>query len=55
MPHRLIGTVRFFDRAEIKDILSYVRMVSNHRDTVSFERVINVPKVASLFSLLSLS
>ena len=47
LPHRLIGTVRFFDRAEIKDILSYVRMVYNPLDTVSFERVINVPKVAA--------
>jgi superfamily I DNA/RNA helicase len=41
----MIGTVRFFDRVEIRDVLSYVRLVFNPNDTVSFERAINTPKV----------
>ena len=45
IPHRLIGAVRFFERAEIKDLMAYLRLVFNTNDTVSFERVINVPKV----------
>jgi DNA helicase-2/ATP-dependent DNA helicase PcrA len=43
VPYRLVGTLRFNARREIKDILSYLRLVLNPYDEVSLERVINVP------------
>jgi len=42
--YRVVGNVRFYDRKEIKDILSYLNFLVNHDDAVSFERVLNVPK-----------
>jgi DNA helicase-2/ATP-dependent DNA helicase PcrA len=42
-PYKVIGGVRFYDRKEIKDILSYVRLAYQLDDTASFERVVNVP------------
>lgn len=43
MPYRVYGGLRFFDRAEIKDIVAYLRLLSNCNDDTAFERVINVP------------
>jgi DNA helicase-2/ATP-dependent DNA helicase PcrA len=43
VPYRIIGGVRFYERKEIKDIMSYVRLVHNPYDSVSLRRVINVP------------
>ena len=42
--HKLIGSVRFYDRKEIKDIVSYLKFVINDSDLVSFERIVNVPR-----------
>lgn len=42
--YKLIGAVRFYERAEIKDILSYFRLVINPHDDFSFLRIINRPK-----------
>ena len=42
--HKLIGSVRFYDRKEIKDIISYLKFLVNENDVVSFERIVNVPK-----------
>ncbi len=42
-PYRVYGGLRFFDRAEIKNALAYLRLMSNHDDDASFERVINTP------------
>lgn len=39
IPYRLVGGVRFYDRAEIKDLLSGARLVSNSKDIVSWERI----------------
>ena len=44
IPYRVIGGFRFYERKEIKDILSYLRLVYNPRDKVSLTRVINLPK-----------
>jgi DNA helicase-2/ATP-dependent DNA helicase PcrA len=44
LPFKLLGGMRFYDRAEIKDIISYFRLFSNPNDDFSFERVINKPK-----------
>ncbi len=41
---KLIGGMRFYDRAEIKDIISYFRVISNTNDDFSLERIINKPK-----------
>jgi len=41
--YRVYGGLRYFERAEIKDTLAYMRLVSHHLDDVSFERVINQP------------
>ena len=43
VPYRVYGGLRFFERAEIKDVLSYLRLVSNRRDDAAFERVVNTP------------
>lgn len=43
IPYRVYGGLRFFERAEIKDALSYLRLVNNRNDDPSFERVVNRP------------
>jgi DNA helicase-2/ATP-dependent DNA helicase PcrA len=43
IPYRVYGGLRFFERAEIKDALAYLRLVSNRADDPSFERVVNLP------------
>ncbi|MCX7095033.1 MAG: DNA helicase II [Methylobacter sp.] len=42
-PYRVYGGLRFFERAEIKNALAYLRLMSNRNDDASFERVINTP------------
>ena len=44
--HRIIGGHRFFDRKEIKDIISYFAIINNPADNVRLQRIINVPKRA---------
>ncbi|ROR34302.1 DNA helicase II [Inmirania thermothiophila] len=43
IPYRVYGGLRFFERAEIKDALAYLRLVANRDDDASFERVVNLP------------
>jgi DNA helicase II / ATP-dependent DNA helicase PcrA len=43
LPYRLIGGTRFYERREIKDLLAYLRLIVNPFDSVSLERVLNVP------------
>jgi DNA helicase II / ATP-dependent DNA helicase PcrA len=43
VPYRVYGGLRFFERAEIKDALAYLRLIANRRDDGSFERVVNLP------------
>jgi DNA helicase-2/ATP-dependent DNA helicase PcrA len=43
VPYRVYGGLRFFERAEIKDALAYLRLIANRDDDPSFERVVNVP------------
>ena len=43
IPYKVYGGLRFFERAEIKDALAYLRLISNRRDDASFERVVNLP------------
>jgi DNA helicase-2/ATP-dependent DNA helicase PcrA len=44
MPYMVIGTLRFYDRAEIKDIMAYLKLIHNTNDNVSLKRIINVPR-----------
>ena len=44
VPYRLIGGLRFYERREVKDVMAYLRLVANAQDTLSFSRVINVPR-----------
>ena len=44
IPYRMIGGLRFYDRREIKDILSYMAVIVNPSDIIRFRRVINLPK-----------
>lgn len=44
MPYKIIGGHKFYDRKEIKDVLGYLRLIANHDDSMSFQRVINSPK-----------
>jgi DNA helicase-2/ATP-dependent DNA helicase PcrA len=43
IPYRIYGGLRFFERAEIKDALGYLRLLANPQDDTSFERVVNTP------------
>lgn len=44
IPYQIVGGIKFYDRREIKDLLAYLRLLSNPDDDVSLTRVINVPK-----------
>lgn len=44
IPYAMVGAVRFYDRREIRDIIAYLRVIYNPRDTLSLLRIINVPK-----------
>ena len=43
IPYRIYGGLKFFERAEIKDALAYLRLIANRNDDMAFERVVNVP------------
>ena len=43
IPYRVHGGLRFFERAEVKDALGYLRLINNPHDDASFERIINTP------------
>ena len=59
IPYKVIGALRFYDREEIKDALAFLYLLMNHRDTVSFRRIINKPSrgmgEAKIQKILSLS
>jgi DNA helicase-2/ATP-dependent DNA helicase PcrA len=42
-PYKVIGSVKFYDRREIKDLLAYLKLIQNPKDVVSLERIINIP------------
>jgi DNA helicase II / ATP-dependent DNA helicase PcrA len=44
IPYTVVGGLKFYDRKEIKDVLSYLRLIANPADTVSLQRVINTPR-----------
>jgi len=44
IPYRIVGTVKFYERAEIKDILAYLKLIYNPLDNLSFKRIINRPR-----------
>ncbi|MBI3911581.1 MAG: UvrD-helicase domain-containing protein [Armatimonadetes bacterium] len=43
IPHRVVGSLRFYDRKEIKDLIAYLRLLVNPADSLSLKRVINAP------------
>jgi DNA helicase-2/ATP-dependent DNA helicase PcrA len=44
IPYKMVGGHKFYDRKEIRDILAYLNVISNEMDSLSFERIVNVPK-----------
>ena len=44
MPYRLVGTVRFYDRREVRDLMSYLKLTANPADDEAFRRAVSVPK-----------
>ncbi|MEE9133724.1 MAG: UvrD-helicase domain-containing protein [Gemmatimonadota bacterium] len=44
LPYRIIGGVRFYERREIKDVIAYLKLVSNPREVSSFLRIVNYPR-----------
>lgn len=44
IPYKLVGALRFYDREEVKDALALLYILMNHRDSISFKRIINKPK-----------
>ena len=43
MPYVIVGGVRFYERKEVKDILAYLKLIVNPRDSIGFRRIVNVP------------
>ncbi len=43
LPYQIVGGQRFYDRKEIKDIVAYLRLIFQPEDSISFERIINIP------------
>ena len=43
IPYNIVGSIRFYDRKEVKDVLAYLRLVINLRDTISLRRIVNFP------------
>jgi ATP-dependent DNA helicase UvrD/PcrA len=44
MPYQIVGSTHFYDRREVRDVMAYLKLVSNPADSVAIQRVINVPK-----------
>jgi DNA helicase-2/ATP-dependent DNA helicase PcrA len=44
LPYKVVGGTRFYERREVKDVLAYLRVISNPADTVNLRRIVNVPK-----------
>src|SRR5699024_8383358 len=44
IPYKVVGGTRFYERAEIRDIVAYLRVLENPDDTVSLRRIINTPR-----------
>ena len=44
LPYEIIGGPRFFERKEVKDVLSYLKLANSIEDDLAFERIINLPK-----------
>ena len=44
MPYRILGGIKFYERAEIKDCVAYLRLVYQEKDDLAFERIVNNPK-----------
>ncbi|HEV2865052.1 MAG TPA: UvrD-helicase domain-containing protein [Allosphingosinicella sp.] len=44
LPYRIVGGFRFYERAEIRDALAYLRLIQQPADDLAFERIVNVPK-----------
>jgi DNA helicase-2/ATP-dependent DNA helicase PcrA len=44
LPYRVIGGFRFYERAEIRDALAYLRVIAQPADDLAFERIVNTPK-----------
>jgi DNA helicase-2/ATP-dependent DNA helicase PcrA len=44
IPYQVVGSVRFYERREIQDVLAYLRLISNPKDAVAFDRVVNYPR-----------
>ena len=46
IPYRILGGTKFYERAEIKDCVAYLRLINQEKDDLAFERIINNPKRA---------
>ena len=44
IPYQIYGGIKFFQRKEVKDVLAYFRLIYNHKDDISFERIVNIPR-----------
>ena len=44
MPYRILGGTKFYERAEIKDCVAYLRLINQEKDDLAFERIVNNPK-----------
>lgn len=51
IPYTMVGGHKFYDRKEIKDLLSYLRLVANSNDDISLQRIINVPNAELVLHL----
>jgi DNA helicase-2/ATP-dependent DNA helicase PcrA len=59
VPYRIVGSTKFYDRAEVKDGIAYIRLLINQDDNLAFERIVNTPKrgvgASALGSIIQIS
>ena len=44
LPYRILGGIKFYERAEIKDCVAYLRLINQDKDDLAFDRIVNNPK-----------
>lgn len=44
IPYKIVGGLKFYERAEIKQVIAYIRLITNNDDSLAFERIVNLPR-----------
>ncbi len=44
IPYKIISGIKFYERQEVRDVIAYLRLITNNNDDLAFERIVNRPK-----------